>query len=327
MRFSRLAASLVVGGLGALGLVGGGCGDDTPQQQQPAATCKLLDTCVNADPACIALTDNKGAAEFGLRMSQIVINKPASLAPDKTVGKTVSGGVTLNRTTCFLTGDGTFSWLLHFDTATNTICTGGAKPPAKPDDGYSFVKETINQGGMDFMITPVKFTADIASGTFSSPVEGQDIVVPIYTLDGKTVLLPLRKARLIDAKLSSNNNCIGSSNLAALDPYANCDEVPEAGQFSFINGGKLEGYITLEDADSVVVDVLNATLCTVLTNENDGGTPLKKCKRDMAGKIAYKGDWCDATNKAADATCADAVQLGADFAASAVKINGGCPLP
>jgi hypothetical protein len=46
----------------------------------------------------------------------------------------------------------------------------------------------------------------------------------------------------------------------------------------------------------------------------------------MNGKIDYQGEWCDATNSAADATCADAVQLGAEFAASAVKINGGCPL-
>ncbi len=37
------------------------------------------------------------------------------------------------------------------------------------------------------------------------------------------------------------------------------------------------------------------------------------------------GDWCEATNAAADATCKDAYKLEADFSASAFKINGDCP--
>jgi hypothetical protein len=104
--------------------------------------------------------------------------------------------------------------------------------------------------------------------------------------------------------------------------------LPSEKQFSFINGGKLDGYITLEDADGVIVDLINQSLCAVLTGTNDAAKPISKCKRDPATmKITYKGDWCDATNAAADATCTDSVQLAADFAASAVKINGGCPIP
>jgi hypothetical protein len=324
MRFSNVAASLMVGGLGALVLVGGGCGDDPPAQQQPQATCALTDQCVVADKECVAIVNNEGAMQFGLRMSQIIINKPAILGPTTTVGGAVSGGIALDLPACFLTGEGTFSWLLYFDTMANTVCTGGAKVVANPADGYTFVNEMI--GG--FQITPVKFDSDLSANTFSVAT-GQDIVVPIFLADPTKppVLLPLRKAKILNGTLSDSHNCVGSFNAEGLDPYANCGPLASDQQYSFKNGGSIQGHITLEDADEVVVDILSASLCTVLTGEDDGGMPIKKCKRDGAGKIAYQGDWCDGTDAAADATCADAVQLGADFAASAVKVNGGCPIP
>jgi hypothetical protein len=45
------------------------------------------------------------------------------------------------------------------------------------------------------------------------------------------------------------------------------------------------------------------------------------CKRDASGKILFQGDWCAATNQAATAGCADAVQVSATFAAQAVTIQ------
>lgn len=327
MRFSNVAASLAAFGLLSLGMLGSGCGDDTTQPPPPppsGAACALTEKCVTADSTCIALVDNAGQAEFGLRMSQILISKPATLAPATFVGGVVGGGVALNDTDCNLAGQGTFSWLLHFDTATNTVCTGGAKPVTDPADGFTFVNEMIS----GFQITPIKFTApELAQGTFEVEV-GQDIVVPIYTAEPNSppVLLPLKKARIIGAKLSSSNNCVGSYDAEALDPLNLCRPDPTQNQFTFKNAGKIEGYITLEQADEVIVDLANKTLCAILTGTDDGATPIAKCVRDMNGKIDYQGDWCDATNAAADAMCADSVALGAEFAASAVKINGGCPL-
>lgn len=329
MRFSIVAASLSVVAVGLFGFVSG-CSDPAPAPQ-PAATCELTAECVSADPTCVAIVDNKDQKQFGLRMSQILISKPAILGPTQFVGQTVGGGVTLNRPDCYLTGGspgGTFSWLLHFDLDTNMVCTGGAKPPMTAEDGYSFVNEMITQGGNNFDIKPIKFASpNLAGGTFSV-ADGQDIIVPIYSATSPSViLLPLRKARITAGTLSSSNNCVGSFNGKVLDPLNNCGPLPSENQFSFVNGGKLDGYITLEDADGVIVDLISSSLCAVLTGENDGAKP-SKCKRDpMTMKIAYKGDWCDATNKPADATCTDAVQLAADFAASAVKINGGCPIP
>jgi hypothetical protein len=330
MRFSKGLITLALLGLGVGSSVFAGCGGDETGKTSgtpPAGACALKDpSCLVADAECVALVDNAGAAQFGLRMSQIVISKPDSLAAATFTGKTVASGVALDMKQCFLNGQGTFSWLLYFDTASNTVCTGGAKPVTNPADGYTFVDETINQGGVDFVIKPVKFDADVSTGAFASPA-GQDIVVPVYTADMSVVLLPLKKARIFDAKLSADHNCVGKFNAEGLDPFNNCGPYPEEGQFSFINSGKIDGYITLEDADDVIVELAGASLCALLTGQDDGAMPIKKCKRDAMGKIAFSGDWCDATNAAATATCADAMRLGADFAASAVKVNGGCPLP
>jgi len=327
MRFSIAAASLAAFGLLSLGILGSGCGGEDPPPSQPPPSdvnCALTEKCVTADPACVALVDNVGQKQFGLRMSQIIISKPSTLAAATFVGKTVAGGVALKNTDCNLTGEGTFSWLFHFDMDTNTVCTGGAKPVANPADGYAFVNETIGA----FPVAPIKFMSDLASGTFAV-LDGQDIVVPVYTDAAAMtapVLLPLKKARILEGKLASNNNCVGSYNAEGLDPLNLCRPFPEENQFTFLNGAKIEGHITLEDADEVIVDLANKSLCAILTDKDDGAMPIAKCLRDANGKIDYQGDWCGATNAPADAMCADAVQLGAEFAASAVKINGGCPL-
>jgi len=332
MQFSTVAASLAVGAVGLFGFVSG-CGPETPAGTttgDTTQTCELTAKCISADPTCVAIVDNKDQKQFGLRMSQILINKPATLGPAKFVGKTVGSGVTWKRPDCFLTGDsdgGTFSWLIQFDLDTNMVCTGGAKPPAKAEDGYTFVNEMLMQDGKTFDIKPIKFSSPNLSGGTFSVTDGQDIIVPIYTAEGGVILLPLRKARILEGTLSSNNNCVGSFNGKGLDPFNNCGPSPADNQFTFNNAGKLDGYITLEDADDIIVDLAKASLCALLTEDGDGAMPNSKCKRDAMSKITYKGDWCDATNAAADASCADAVQLAADFAASAVKINGACPIP
>lgn len=270
---------------------------------------------------CIALTDNASAAQAGLRMAQITITKPAVLAPGSIVGNIVADGVQMNLDKCNLSGGGTFSWLLQFDTATSMLKTGGAKPTDDPFGGYCFVTETL--GGKD--IKAVSVSSGLMGGAFSAEVG--DVTVPIFLDAGASmfVLLPLKAAKLTGT-LSGDNNCVGAYNAANLDPGNNClAEPPDTLQF--INAGTLEGYITLEDADTVIVDSLKQSLCVLLSGNaamyGDGATP-NLCKRDVDGKIEYKGDWCASTNGAADAACADSAKLGADFAASAVKISGDC---
>jgi hypothetical protein len=255
-------------------------------------------------------------------MSQITITKPTVLAAGSIVGNLVANGAQMNLDKCNLTGGGTFSWLLQFDPAAGTVRTGGAKPTDDPFGGYCFVNELL--GGIQ--ITPTEADAFLSGGVFSADVGY--ITVPIF-LDAAAsthVLLPLKATKLLGA-LSEDKNCIGKYNADKLDPANSClAEPPDILQFE--NAGMLDGFITLEDADSVIVENLKQSLCVLLSGNagmyGDAGTP-NKCKRDMDGKIVYQGDWCAATNTPADASCTDAAKFNAAFAASAVKINGNCP--
>jgi hypothetical protein len=151
-----------------------------------------------------------------------------------------------------------------------------------------------------------------------------DIIVPIYlnAEASQYLLLPLRGAELSGA-LSPDNNCIGAYNADILDPESKCSAKPPE-KLGFTNAGSLAAFISLEDADAVVIALLGQTVCAALTGYGDGGSP-EKCSRDENGKTMARGDWCAATNGAATASCADAVRLEAAFAASAVKISGKCP--
>src|SRR5262249_36933006 len=152
---------------------------------------------------------------------------------------------------------GTFNWLLQFDTMAGTLKTGGAKPVMDPTKGYSFDMETIMQGGKPFTVAPVSapFKPD-AMGNFNIMM-GQDLVVPIFLDMAATtvVLLPLHQARILMGTLSSNNNCIGTYNGKNLETSNNClaDTTVTPPILQFNSAGKLDGYITLEEADTVVI--------------------------------------------------------------------------
>ncbi|MFT3763910.1 MAG: hypothetical protein QM820_00040 [Minicystis sp.] len=146
--------------------------------------------------------------------------------------------------------------------------------------------------------------------------------MPIYLDPGATqvVLLPLKNARLSMGTLSASQNCIGHYNAENLDPANSC--LGDAATKSFITAGQLDGFITLEDADTVVISSLKQTLCVLLSQdastygELDMTDMITKCKR-TGGTINFTGDTCST----AGGTCKDAVNLSAQFAASSVKIN------
>jgi hypothetical protein len=324
--FLGLGACVVVFGASVAGCGGddapatttGGASDCTPKPECPYA----------AGGECLAFTDNKDQSKFTLRMSQLTVTKPEALAKN-TVEQIVSRGVRAKLPECKLQGDGTFNWLLEFDKAAGTLKTGGAKPVADPDQGYCFTDETVMQNGMSFVIKPILGDAPIQDGKFSAGM-GEEVIVPIYldaTDTTKVVLLPLKGARLYDGTLSADNNCIGKYNSAGLDPVNLC--LPEEGIPAFLDGGSLEGFITLEDADTVVIDVLGQTMCVLLSDDpltfGDGGMPVTKCKRGADTKILLTGDWCGETNMPATADCKTAFKLGATFSASAAKMAATCP--
>jgi hypothetical protein len=343
MRLSNVILVLSLGGVGAAGALVG-CGSDTATAStstgagggsattstgsnttsggepcSPAPSCPQV-----ASSECISLVDNSKATNFTLRMANLTLTAPPSLTKGLVKG-VVQNGVTMNLASCNLNGGGTFSWLLQFDTGTGMLKTGGGKPADDPTKGYSFVDETIMQGGTPFKIAPFTATAPIGKdGTFAVTM-GANVIVPVY-LDLKAagvVLLPLHDAKL-SGTVSADHDCIGKYNAKGLDPAGGClaDDMNPA--FIGADGkadsdGKLEGYITLEEADSVIVDTISQSLCVILSGDaatyGDGGSPIAKCKRDAGMKITFQGDWCDKSN---DMACKDSVRLGAGYSASGV---------
>ncbi|HEY4119724.1 MAG TPA: hypothetical protein VGM56_17775 [Byssovorax sp.] len=271
---------------------------------------------------CLALVDDSASQTPTLRMAQLILSQPLALAGGAVQDTVINGGVTLNLPSCQM-GDslpsstyGNFNWLMQFDLAAKKLKTGGAHPELDPLTGYTFADEMITQGGHTFHIAPVELDLTLtnnADGSIGFDVtNGLDLTVPIYQdkQASTEILLPLHAARLTNGTLSPDHNCIGALDLANLTPDDSC-KLPDP----YLTAGTLDGFITLEEADSVEITMLNTTLCAVLAGA--GGTT---CSRTN-GKIDYQGNWCEATNAAATANCSDAVQLEATFAAAAVKLN------
>jgi len=324
MRFTVAFVALGLAGLG-IAWAGIGCGgDDTTTTPPAAADCAPVAACTTVKSDCEALADNSPASveKATLRFSQLTVTGPPALATGL-IATTIADDVLLHQPDCNLTGAGTFSWLMEFDKATGDLRTGGARP-SKPETGYCFVNEMLGTT----MVSPLVAKGALKDGKFSAAMGTDVVYIPIYLDDtGKTyVLLPLRKPT-VEGTLSSDFNCVGSYNAKGLKPVDNCEGTTDIP--TFINGGKLAGHITLEEADGVDVAILKQSLCVLLSAGKaamygDGGMPIERCKRDPGTmKILLEGDWCSTTNTAGG--CKDSFELSAEFAASGMKVTGDCP--
>lgn len=309
-----------------------GCGDDsTSTGGTPTTGCEAAAGCPSVQSDCIAFADNAASSKFSLRISHLSIEKPAALT-DKLVTDLLSKGIILNYPTCeaattdpIFTGDGTFSWILEIDKTAGSLRTGGAKLEPDPNKGYCFVNETIQS----FPVAPFTLPMPVgADGSFAT-MGTKAVTVPIYTNPtdpSQVILLPLRGVRIFDGKLAADNNCIGTYNGANLDPANLCKEEPGSVPL-FVDGAKLEGYITLEEADTVTIPELgNKTLCWLLAPAEH--KDMTKCLRDGSMALTYKGDWCagaTADDPGSAGGCADSVKLGASFAASGATLRSDCP--
>ncbi len=279
-------------------------------------SCSPSAGCGAAQPECIGLVDNAGAAAYALRMSQVKFTLPAALDNPVLAGA-VASAMLLDLPVCNLFGAGTWSWLLQFDSGAGTLRTGAALPMADPFTGYSFI---------DAMgISPAVMDAPVAGdGSFAAAV-GVDLMMPLaVTPDpGGAILLPLR-GLILSGTVSADQGCIGRFNAEGLDPGNSC--LPDDQTPAFLSGGAMTAYIVLEEADVIDVTTIGQSLCVLLSGDpatyGDGAVPIARCKRDPDFmEITFKGDWCDETNQAATASCSDSVRITADFAASSVKLN------
>ncbi len=317
----RLALGLT--GLVVLGLLYTGCADDETADP-PAATCAPTDPAcpaVGVSSDCLALVDNSGLDKFVLRLSQLVITAPPALSNVFMQG-IVGDGVTINLPACNISGLGTFSFMFEFDKTTDRVRAGGALPEQNPGDGYCLANDPAND------IIPAETDANLqADGSFST-APFAELTVPVY-LDlaaSSAVYLPLRQARIVNAQMSADQNCVGRYNVEELMPTDNCLAAPSVGIYYFVDGGELEGHITLEEADAVIVDAAAMSLCVLLSGDTathgDGGSP-EHCTRDGNDEIILQGDWCSTTDSAGG--CTDAFRMTATIAASAAELRSDCP--
>jgi hypothetical protein len=331
MRASNLILGLVAAGaMTGLGLAG--CGDDSggdptggnpggnpggsgdnPCAPENDSACNIAR---EVESECISLVDNSKSSKFTLRIAQLEITAPSALSDNPTLSNVIGAGVRMNLPEC-LKGttdtNGTFTWLFQFDLDANTLKTGGALPEADPTRGYAFLTEDID----GFDVSPITLDLPIdADGSFEV-VEGQDLIVPIFLDAAATdkVFLPLSDVT-VKGKLSSDHNCIGFYDAEALSPATNCQD-----QTPYKVGASLEGLITLDAADEIVIEALDQSLCVLLSGDSstygDGGSP-NRCKR-TGGTIDFKGDHCQATGQPGG--CEDSMRLAADFAAQGVKVE------
>lgn len=352
MRFATRSFALLVAttGLVALAAACGGDDDSAPTSSgsggssssalgpcyPTAAKCGISGT------KCMALIDVSQEKKKTLRLSQLQVTKPALLA-SKAIQNTIVGpAVTMKSDKdCALAADptkaGTFNWLVEFDLTTagaEAIKTGGAKPVADPAAGYCFLKASYN--GLDVGPVNSKIKYDAATGSFET-TDPLDIKVPIFLdKDGtKTpIVLPIRGGVIKGGTLSENGNCIGRfrGETGELDPKAECQpttgDPTDPAAYQYKNGAILEGYVTAEEADQVLIVDLKKSMCSLLANQAEkkmiNGEQYDVCKRTADGKLDFSMTTTGPDFKSPNATANDSYRLGAELAASAVKITGDC---
>jgi hypothetical protein len=320
----KLGAALTCGSIAAIAALGA-CGDDETAASSGNAGCAPTNPACPAlavQSDCLSLVDNSGKDRFALRLSQLSVSAPTALT-GQVVYNIIADGININLESCNVSGMGTFSMMAEFNKANGQLTLGGAFPEADPTNGYCYVYDPVND------VEPITVQSNLnADGTFQTETIAR-VTVPIF-LDATAttaVYLPLSNGRFTGGQVSADQNCVGSFNASGLDPKFNCAPDPGAGIEYFINGASLEGFIALEDADSVTVDLLGQSLCVLLSGDaktyGDGGMPVERCARDAMNNIILEGDWCLTTDSAGG--CADAFVLKAELAASGAALRSDCP--
>ncbi|MGH7280300.1 MAG: hypothetical protein ACRELY_02165 [Polyangiaceae bacterium] len=292
---------------------GGGCQIDTSKCGSPQT--------------CLPLADNTGKTTLDFRMRRLNVAAPKALAQTFVQNTVVTANIDLKGTTgaptCGDEGQGAFNWLLEVDKNANTLKTGGAIPADPFSTGYCFYNH-IPPGGSTTLVGPTTLTIHFDStGNKFDTDPTPKLLVPIF-LNGdinSVIVLPLSNVTMKDVNITNDGNCIGSFQLASLDPT--CEAIDESQCEKWKTAGALGGYITLEDADGVNIDILQESLCVLLSGATKGADG--KCPRDGSGKLTVTGDYCSTSKQAGD--CADSDWLAATFAAAAVKVNDGASTP
>jgi hypothetical protein len=296
------------------------CDDSTETCSATSPACPTAPC--NASSPCLAMADNGSNTTQDFRFRKLNVTAPHALAQTFIQQGVIDQGVNL-KSFCGEGGDGSFSWLVRFDTTNNKVTTGGAPPTDDPFGvGYCFVNATL--AGLQVTPISVNMTHE-TDGTWTSDIIPK-LNVPIYVHGdpNNVIVLPLSQAKVKGVNITGGN-CIGSFNADGVlspQPDNTClDKDPSSCQ-RWHTAGSLGGYITLKEAEGVQVVDLGKTLCVLLTGAMSTTNGGKDCATDANGNVTgVTGDFCSTTD--APGGCGDSFWLAATFAASAAKINDG----
>ncbi len=275
---------------------------------------------------CLSKADNSGKTTWTGRLTSIHIQKPTTLAQKLIQESVIDKGVDLNQSDCNERGEGTFTWLLELDSTSGKLKTGGGLPIGDPKAGSCFV--SLPNAALP--VAPISVDIALDGNQFSA--SGIDVNVPIFADPNdlsNVIILPLHAVDFTGSFNDDTHNCIGKYNgdSLSLDNLCYPDTTTTPPQRTWTTGGTLKGHITVAEADKVMIDDLGATLCAFIGGTTTWKGPDGSCATSaegMSGKLP-DGDWCAATNAAADANCKDAWRLEGAFAAAAFPISGDCP--
>jgi len=271
--------------------------------------------------------DTDGGVD-NFRMRIIALTAPPALANTTIQDVIVTPAVSLPSTppagaACGeSSGTGLFNWLLSVDKSKGTVTTGGSPPSTDPFNvGFCYINGTA--GGQK--VSPITLPATFTGNTFSTAAYHGVLNIPIFLAPKGVVILPITAPALNDVTMSPSGDCIGAINLGANSAANSCANLP--GQTTGVGScslwhtaGSFGGYITLQDADTVLVQTLNETLCVLLAGaQYSNGASPQHCK-----PAAFStGNYCSAPDAGAGHACSngDSFWLSAQFAASAVAIT------
>ena len=329
LHLSVLCGALVVSG-GGCSAGNGGSGSGGAGGGFVYTSCGVLEGACPLSQPCLARITNAGASTFGMRISELTIRTPASLTYMSggpfTVGSFGSLFVSwVSPSTAPCLGEdhtAATAWLLGFDLGQKTLTMGGAVATSTTQTQFTFLDEMVAQGGQTYHVRPVAYgLIQNAGDSFSTPTP-QDFAFPLFiSATSSPTVIPFHALWVSSVTVSASHDCIGSYDPAVFDPQRSC--MPTFAGQGFRYAGDLEAYFVLEEADTITIGAYQETFCAALAGDMgtvDPTTQIMSCSRTH-GVIDFKGDWCSTTNAPATATCADAVHVTADFAASAVQIR------
>ena len=243
---------------GVAGTAAGGTGG------VPGACVPQAAECYAAGPggpgaACLAKRDNTGQARWQARIAFLQLKAPAALASPFVQDTVFSAATALNQPGCFEFGDGTLNWLLDLDPKAGTLKTGGGMPIKNPQAGACFAA----LAAPPLVVGPAQVGALIDGGGLHFAAQVPALNLPIFNSDGSTrLLLPLRQIDISGNFTDASHNCIGAFNGGALQAQNSCQ--PESGQFAWTPAGNILAFVTIAEADQVMIPDLGATLCVLL---------------------------------------------------------------